>query len=58
MADPNQTPERGEWECPCNGCKKSRKLALKQVQQILDGYDITFGWWEAQMFIKKELSKK
>lgn len=23
MADPNQTPSRGEWVCPCSGCQKS-----------------------------------
>ena len=58
MADPNQTPERGDWSCPCNGCKKARKLALKQVQEILDEKDIVFSWWQAHMFIKEELGKK
>ena len=37
MADPNQTPERGDWVCPCNGCKKARKKAFKEVIDILDG---------------------
>lgn len=30
MADPNQTPARGNWVCPCNGCKK----AAKQEREI------------------------
>lgn len=58
MADPTQTPERGDWQCPCNGCKKSRKLALKQVQEILDSHDIIHSWWLAQQYIKEELKKK
>lgn len=37
MADPNQTPTRGDWICPCNGCKKARKRAFKEVAEILDG---------------------
>lgn len=37
MADPNQTPERGNWICPCNGCKKARKQAFQEVVDILDG---------------------
>lgn len=58
MADPNQTPEQSDWACPCNGCKKARKKVLKQVQEILDADDLVFSWWQAQMFIKEELSKK
>lgn len=58
MADPGQTPKRGEWVCPCNGCKMSRKLALKQVQDILNKPDIMHSWHEAQEFIREELKKK
>lgn len=36
MADPNQTPERGDWACPCNGCQKAVAWERKQLIQILD----------------------
>ena len=35
MADPNQTPQRGNWVCPCNGCKKAAKQV---IDQIVDDY--------------------
>lgn len=31
MADPNQTPSRGEWVCPCSGCQKSVAAERKQL---------------------------
>lgn len=31
MADPNQTPQRGNWKCPCNGCKKAAKQVIDQI---------------------------
>jgi len=31
MADPNQTPARGDWACPCNGCQKAVSWERKQV---------------------------
>jgi hypothetical protein len=31
MADPNQTPERMNWKCPCNGCKKAQKVVIDQI---------------------------
>jgi hypothetical protein len=38
MTDPNQTPPRGEWVCPCSGCQKSviaeRKQLVQLIQQI------------------------
>lgn len=36
MADPNQTPQRGDWICPCNGCKKARQKAFSEIANILD----------------------
>lgn len=36
MADPNQTPQRGEWACPCAGCTKAVKWERKQLIQILE----------------------
>lgn len=35
MADPNQTSERGEWLCPCNGCQKSIAAERKQLIDLL-----------------------
>lgn len=31
MADPNQTPARGEWACPCAGCAKAVSFERKQL---------------------------
>ena len=31
MADPNQTPERPEWACPCSGCLKAVAFERKQL---------------------------
>lgn len=36
MADPNQTTERGEWLCPCNGCQKSIAAERKQLIKLLE----------------------
>lgn len=36
MADPNQTPKRGDWVCPCEGCKKARKKAFNEIREIID----------------------
>lgn len=35
MADPNQTPTRGEWACPCTGCQKAVKWERKQIIDLL-----------------------
>ena len=58
MADPNQTPSRGEWVCPCTGCSKSRKKAFKEVLALLDDSDIPFAWHAAYTYITDELRKK
>jgi len=38
MADPNQTPSRGEWACPCSGCQKAvaweRKQLIEEIKQL------------------------
>lgn len=34
MADPNQTPQRGEWACPCQGCTKAVAWERKQLIQL------------------------
>lgn len=35
MADPNQTPERGEWACPCQGCTKAVAWERKQLIELI-----------------------
>jgi hypothetical protein len=35
MADPNQTPNRGDWVCPCSGCSKAVSWERKQLIEIL-----------------------
>jgi hypothetical protein len=38
MADPNQTPARGDWACPCSGCQKAvaweRKQLIEEIKQL------------------------
>ena len=47
-----------DWSCPCNGCKKARKQALKQVQDILfSDKDLMYTWSMAHEFIREELKK-
>lgn len=36
MADPNQTPTRGEWACPCNGCAKAVAFERKQLIELFE----------------------
>lgn len=36
MADPNQTPERPEWACPCSGCTKAVSWERKQLIQLIN----------------------
>jgi hypothetical protein len=38
MADPNQTPARGEWACPCNGCQKAIAYERKQLIKLFEEY--------------------
>lgn len=35
MADPNQTPQRGNWACPCSGCQKAVKWEREQLVSII-----------------------
>jgi hypothetical protein len=58
MADPNQTPARGEWVCPCTGCSKSRKKAFKEVLALLEDKDIAYAWHQAYVYVNEELKKK
>ena len=36
MADPNQTPARGDWLCPCSGCSKSIAAERKQLIELFE----------------------
>jgi hypothetical protein len=36
VADPNQTPSRGEWLCPCSGCQKSISAERKQLIELFE----------------------
>lgn len=36
MADPNQTPSRGDWACPCSGCAKAVAFERKQLIQNIE----------------------
>lgn len=38
MADPNQTPTRGDWACPCNGCQKAVAWERKQLLKIINDH--------------------
>lgn len=38
MADPNQTPSRPEWACPCSGCAKAVAFERKQLIKIFEQY--------------------
>jgi hypothetical protein len=35
MADPTQTPQRGDWACPCNGCIKAVAWERKQLIELM-----------------------
>jgi hypothetical protein len=37
VADPNQTPQRSNWVCPCNGCKKAKQQAFQEILDIIEG---------------------
>lgn len=38
VADPNQTPARGEWACPCSGCAKAVAFERKQLIQLINDH--------------------
>ena len=38
MADPNQTPSRGDWACPCSGCQKAVAFERKQLIELMLGH--------------------
>lgn len=42
MADPNQTPARGEWICPCSGCQKSVKEERRQLIEMIENHKLAY----------------
>ena len=36
MADPTQTPARGDWACPCSGCQKAVAWERKQLIAFIE----------------------
>jgi len=47
VADPLQTPQRGDWVCPCNGCSKAvaweRKQLITEINKIKREYQVYRG---------------
>jgi hypothetical protein len=55
MADPTQTPQRGNWVCPCSGCGKARKQAFEEVLSILyENNDTSYNAWRVQQKYNEE----
>lgn len=42
MADPNQTPSRGDWACPCNGCQKAAKWERNQIIELIKTHRLAY----------------
>ena len=42
MADPNQTPSRGDWACPCSGCQKAVAWERKQLLQEIAKHKLEY----------------
>jgi len=61
MADPNQTPNRGEWLCPCSGCQKSVAAERKQLIELIEQLKIKaypeFSYDEIINLIKDRMPK-
>jgi len=52
MADPNQTPQRGDWACPCNGCKKAVAFERKQLLELLEVTKVEYQIYRGSSFDK------
>lgn len=50
MADPNQTPSRGDWACPCNGCQKAVAWERKQLIKILKDHRLEYLQYRGSSF--------
>jgi len=42
MADPNQTPARGDWACPCSGCAKAVAYERKQLIELFEKHKLEY----------------
>jgi len=42
MADPNQTPARGNWRCPCEGCKKAVAQERKDIIEFIESHKLEY----------------
>ncbi len=40
MTDPNQTPARGDWACPCSGCQKAVAWERKQLIELISAIKV------------------
>ena len=52
MADPNQTPARGDWVCPCNGCSKAVAFERTQLIQLLEAIKTEYQKYRGSSFDK------
>lgn len=50
MADPNQTPSRGEWVCPCSGCAKAVAFERKDLIAKLEEHKIDYLQYRGSSF--------
>ena len=50
VADPNQTPSRGDWVCPCSGCSKAVAQERKSLIQILENTEVEYQKYRGSSF--------
>lgn len=53
MADPNQTPSRGEWVCPCSGCQKSVAAERNQLIDLISKHKKEYLEYRSSSFDKE-----
>lgn len=53
MADPNQTPARGDWVCPCTGCSKAVAQERKQLIQLISEHKEEYLQYRGSSFDKE-----
>jgi hypothetical protein len=53
MADPNQTPSRGDWACPCAGCAKAVAFERKQLLQLINDHKKEYLEYRGSSFDKE-----
>lgn len=52
MADPNQTPARGDWACPCSGCSKAVAWERKQLLQFIQEQKLEYATYRGSSIDK------